>query len=126
MHKVHSIPDILWNKPFKQFVTEQYDRWTTEGVHALTAARNIKAPPRRKIVARILDAWRQLEKEVIIKSFRCCVLCLSPDVSEDDEIHCFQINQPCEKGKERFKLLMGTLDETTVDPFAGIQDVESM
>ena len=110
-------PDISWNKPFKQFVTEQYDRWMAEGVHALTAAGNMKAPPRRKIVAWILDAWRQLEKEVIIKSFRCRGLCISADGSEDDEIHCFKINQPCEKGKERLKLLMGTLDETTVDPF---------
>ena len=71
-------PDISWNKPFKQIVTEQYDRWMAEGVHALTAAGNMKAPPRRKIFA--WDAWRQLE-EVIIKSFPCCGLYISADGS---------------------------------------------
>ena len=77
-------PDVSWNKPFKTRVTELYDQWLSEGVHQYTERGNIKAPSRKRIVEWILDAWFQLPKESIVKSFKCCGLNLANDGTEDD------------------------------------------
>ena len=43
-------PDVCWNAPFKELVTERYDEWMAEGSQEYTAQGNLKAPPRRKIM----------------------------------------------------------------------------
>ena len=43
-------PDVCWNRPFKAFVTEQYDEWMASGLQQYTEAGNLKPPSRRTIV----------------------------------------------------------------------------
>ena len=76
-------PDVSWNKPFKEHITRKYDEWTAEGTHEYTAQGNMKAPPRRKIVEWILEAWQELDN-MISSSFRSCGICLAIHGSEDD------------------------------------------
>ena len=53
-------PDVSWNKPFKAYVTAEYGKRLSFGIHQYTKSRNMKAPLRRIIVQWILDAWGNL------------------------------------------------------------------
>ena len=91
-------PDVSWNKPFKAHVTSEYDAWLSSGIHQYTQAGNMKAPPRRKIVEWVLEAWSKLSKDLIVKSFKTCGLNLAIDGSEDQSIHCFKKKGCCPNG----------------------------
>ena len=49
---------------------------------------------------RIVDAWDQLPKNLIIKSFKGCGLTNTLDGSEDCKIHCFRSDGPITTGQE--------------------------
>ena len=106
-------PDVVWNKPFKAKVTEQYDEWMG----------NMRAPPRKEIVKWILEAWAGLDSTMIIDSFKCCGLTVAWNGSEDDHIHCFKENQPCHSGLARLKAVQQAMIQSREsDPFDGITD----
>ena len=67
-------PDVCWNAPFKELVTERYDEWRAEGSQEYTAQGNLNAPPRRKIIEWILEAWKNVRIDVIKSSFYSCAL----------------------------------------------------
>ena len=104
-------PDVSWNKPFKLHVTDEYYKCLSSGIHQYTKSRNMKAPPRRIIVQWILDAWGNLSKELIMKSFKCCALNLSLDGSEDALIHCFKENSTCSSGAKKLKEALQSLHD---------------
>ena len=54
----------------------------------------MKPTSRRLIVTWILEAWVQLDKELVIRSFKLCALTLKNDGGEDI-IYCFKSGQPC-------------------------------
>ena len=111
-------PDVSWNKPFKQKVTDLYNEWlSTEGLERETAAGNLKAPPRKCVLQWVLTAWQSVPQELIIKSFRVCALSLPNDNSCDDEIHCFKPKQPCSAGRELLKSQLAILSEPDNNPF---------
>ena len=58
-------PDVCWNAPFKELVTERYNEWMAEGSQEYTAQGNLKAPPPRKIIEWILEAWKNVRIDVI-------------------------------------------------------------
>ena len=51
----------------------------------------------------IVDAWDQLSKDLIIKSFKGCGLTNNLDGSEDSKIHCFRSDGPIQTGQELLK-----------------------
>ena len=68
-------PDVCWNAPFKELVTERYYyEWMAEGSQEYTAEGNLKAPPRRKIIEWILEAWKNGRIDGIKSSFKSCAL----------------------------------------------------
>lgn len=89
------------------------------GQHTFTAAGNMRAPPRREVVQWILEAWNDLDKEIIVNSFKSCALTLAVDGSEDELIHCLKPSQPWAVQQQ----LQQTLEN---DPFQDItlSDVE--
>ena len=101
--------DVCWNKPFKARMTELYDQWLSEGVHQFTEGGNMKPPSRKKIIECLLDAWSQLSKENIIKSFKCCGLDFANDGTEDDFIHCLKKGQPCKAGRQKLNFQLSIL-----------------
>ncbi|PFX13070.1 Pogo transposable element with KRAB domain [Stylophora pistillata] len=120
-------PDVSWNKPFKAKVTEKYDEWMANGQHAFTAAGNMRAPPRREIVQWILEAWDDLDKEIIVNYFKSCALTLAVDGSEDELIHCLKPSQPCYSSLAQLKAVQQKLQQTMEnDPFQDmtLSDVE--
>ena len=66
--------DISWNKSIKDQLREMYDQWMDEGPHTHSKEGNMLGPSLKQIFQWILKAWSDLNKEIIIESFRC-VLC---------------------------------------------------
>ena len=62
--------DLSWNKPIKEQLRELYDQWMDEGSHIHTKGGNMHGPPLKQIVLWVLKACSDLDKEIIIKSFR--------------------------------------------------------
>ena len=102
-------PDVSWNKPFKGYIMEFYDEWLVTGVHQYTEAGNMKPTSPELVVTWILEAWRGLNKTLIVKSCKSCGLNFKVDGSEDSLIYCFQNDQACASGssilKEQLQLL---------------------
>lgn len=68
----------------------------------------------------VVNAWEQLPKELIIKSFKNCALTTALDGSEDVRIHCFKPDGPIPSGRdllqqaredEQFKAMAQYLEE---------------
>ena len=95
-------PDVVWNEPFKGHIMESYAEWLASGVHQYTAAGNMK-PASSGFVECIWEFWNQLEKNLIIKSFKSCELNLKTDDSKDHLIRCFKEVQPCANGLDMLK-----------------------
>ncbi|PFX12383.1 Pogo transposable element with KRAB domain [Stylophora pistillata] len=120
-------PDVSWNKPFKAKVTEKYDEWMANGQHAFTAAGNTRAPPRREIVHWILEAWNDVDKEIIVNDFKSCALSLVVDGSEDELVHCLKPSQHFHSSLAQLKAVQQQLQQTMEnDPFQDmtLSDVE--
>ena len=83
-------PDVVWNKPFKSHIMESYCEWLASDVHQYTEVGNMKPASRHLVVEWILESRNRLEKNLIIKSFKSCVLNLKTDSSKDHFINCFK------------------------------------
>ena len=88
-----------------------------EGPHTHIKGGNIRGPPLKQIVQWILKAWQILDKEIIMKSFRCCALSIQDDGSKDNEIGCFKLGKSLSSGLERLKSAMAEAAKEFVDPF---------
>ena len=120
-------PDVAWNKPFKAKVTEKYNAWMAVRAHSFTAAGNMRAPFHQEIIKWVLEAWENLDRELIICSFRSCALTVAPDRSEGDQTHCLKEGQPCRVGQDCLASIQQALKGTcATDPFADVMllDVE--
>ena len=61
---------------------------------------------------------------MIAKSLKSCALNLTIDGSEDSEIHCFKIGQPCKAGAEQLEAQLSVLDEPNLpNPFQVITNL---
>ena len=113
-------PDVSWNKPFKQNITEKYDEWMAKGIHEYTANGNLKGPSRKTLIEWILDSWQKLRTQMIIDSFKHCGLTVATDGSEDHFIHCLKPCQPCAAGLTKLQALHHVTSEVREDPFQDI------
>ena len=111
------VADVSRNKPIKDQLREMYDQWMDEGPHRHIKGGNMRGPPLKQIVQWNLKTWSDLEKEIIIKSFRCCALSIQDDGSEHNENTCFKPGKPLSSGLERLKAAMDKAAKELVDPF---------
>ena len=115
---------VLWKKPIKDQLREMCDQWMDEGSHIHTKEGNMRRPPLKQIVQWILKAWSDLDKEIIIKSFRCCALSIQGDGSDGNETSCFKPGKPLSSGFESLKAAMAEAAKELVNPFTE-SDVEN-
>ena len=115
---------VSWNKPIKDQLREIYDQWIDEGSHTHTKGGTMREPQLKQIVQWILKAWSDLDKEIIIKSFRCCALSIQDNGSEDNEITCSKLGKLLSSGLERLKAAMAEAAKELVDPFTE-SDIEN-
>jgi len=69
------------------------------GEKSYTKSGNMRAPSMEVCLKWIVDAWDQLPKDLIIKSFKGCGLTNTLDGSEDCKIHCFRSNGLIQTGQ---------------------------
>ena len=83
-------------------------------------------PSRKKVFEWILEAWSQLIKENIIKSFKFFGLNLANDGMEDGFIHCLKKGQPCKAGRQKLNSQLSVLVDKSdvVNPFISPSDEE--
>ena len=77
---------------------ELYENCLASGVYYYTEAGTMKPASRHSIGIWILESWAQLDKALIIGSFKPCALNLKNVGGEDNIIHCFKSGKPCLKG----------------------------
>lgn len=51
----------------------------------------VRTPSFEIVCGWIAAAWKEIPKDTIIRSFRCCGLTTALDGSEDDQLHCFKL-----------------------------------
>ena len=82
--------DVSWNAPFKCFIQEYFDEWMLlTGRHEVRKNGNPKAPGMNVYLKWIMDAWKSISNETIVKSFKVCGITNATDGSEDNLIRCF-------------------------------------
>ena len=108
----------------------------TNGLNMATEEGNLKSPPRKLIIEWILQAWIELDSDMIKKSMKSCAINLAIDGSEDTLntlsqrrstlslmvvrtplIHCLKESQPCHSGMSMLKQHIEFLNESSIDPF---------
>ena len=113
------IPDVVWNRPFKDRIQERYDNWLANAKHEYTAAGNMKPASRRLVVEWIIQSWEEISKELVSNFMKSCALALAIDGCEDGFISCFKEGKKC---KADWVLLESQMrlfndDEPHKDPF---------
>ena len=77
----------------------------------------MRRPLLKQIGQWILKTCSDLDKEIIIKSFRCCSLSMQDDGSEDNEIACFKPRKPLmSSGLEGLKTAMAEEPKSLLIP----------
>lgn len=112
MYKYLQAPDVSWNKPFKENITRLYDDWIAGSENKeYTRGGNLKAPSKMLILKWIIDSWKSLSSELIVKSFKACALGICPEGNEDNVITCIKQGAACEAAA---KLLQQARNESLV------------
>src|SRR6266498_1986850 len=75
---------ICLNKPFKDRLREKWNAWMSSGQFTYTKGGNLKKPDYSIICKWVLEAWAEIPKEMIVKSFKKCGISNAMDGSEDD------------------------------------------
>ena len=119
-------PDVVWNACFKSHMRRCYDTWLSS--HEFTKGGNMKPPSRSLLCDWVKACWGAVSTEMVKQSFMSCAITTSTSGSDDDQIHCFKLGQPCEAGKSLLAEEMEKLNLTDVDdeadPFASDEDEE--
>ena len=93
-------PDVYWNAPFKNKVRQFYENWMLHCEKSYTKSENMRAPSTEVYLKWIVNAWDQMPKDLIIKSFKGCGLTNTLDGSVDCKIHYFRSDGPIKTGQE--------------------------
>ena len=84
--------DVSINKPFKAALNGN-DEWFRKGELEYTSGGMQKPPNHVLQVQWVVEAWKQIDKEIIKKSFDTCGI----TTSDPDKIHCLGKGQPTEE-----------------------------
>ena len=76
--------DVSVNKPFKAWLSEQYDRWISDHDRQLTASGKIKHAPPHVVAHCVSSTWTSIPSELVAESFKKCCISNALDGTEDD------------------------------------------
>ena len=111
--------DKCLNKPFKDNVRQQYLSWLITGPFEFTPARKKKALSQNQVLRWVKQAWCDIPKEMVRRSFRTCGISNALDSTEDDAI--FDKNIPEENSEDQemddeFETDSEEKDSSKIDP----------
>uniref|UniRef100_A0A1X7VHW7 DDE-1 domain-containing protein n=1 Tax=Amphimedon queenslandica TaxID=400682 RepID=A0A1X7VHW7_AMPQE len=97
-------------------------------VHEYTINGNLKPPSRTLLCQWVKSALDAVPIETVKKSFISCAITAPLDGKDEDKIHCFKPNQPCNGGRAKLQEEMDRFlnynDESEEDPFPSDEDEE--
>lgn len=76
--------DVSINKPMKVLLQRRWNMWYASGTHSFTKGGRMRKPELEEICQWIVDAWQELEPQIIVHSFKKCCISNALDGSEDD------------------------------------------
>ena len=76
--------DVCLNKPFKDRVGQRWMAWMAVGIHELTATGRSKKPSEELMCQWIGEAWHDIPREMVARSFLKCGITNALDGLEDD------------------------------------------
>ena len=84
MTSILQLLDVSINKPLKEYVPQEYEKWIANPNLPLTKAGKTKKAPPSVIASWISIAWQKISEDIIRKSFKKCCISNALDGSEDD------------------------------------------
>ena len=76
--------DVSINKPMKVLLQRRWNMWYASGTHSFTKGERMRKPELEEICQWIVDAWQELDPQIIVHSFKKCCISNALDGSEDD------------------------------------------
>ena len=78
--------DVGINKPMKSALRRKWNGWMSGDEHTFTKGGRMRKPEMNQICEWILQAWEELDPQIIIRSFLKCSLTNKLDGTEDDAL----------------------------------------
>ena len=107
--------DICLNKLFKNKLYEKWNAWMSLDQFTYTKGENLKKPDYSIICKQILEAWAEIPKEIIVKSFKKYDISNAMDESEDD---LFGQNETEENNDNNDKREILNIDSDSADEYS--------
>ena len=76
--------DVSINKPMKVALRQKWNTWISGDDHSFTTTGRMRKPELPVICSWIVDAWNELDPEIIVRAFKKCTISNALDGSEDD------------------------------------------
>ena len=76
--------DVSVSKPFKAWLSEQYDHRISDHDWELTASGKVKPAPPHVVAHWVLSTWTSIPAELVAESFKKCFISNALDGTEDD------------------------------------------
>jgi len=75
--------DVSLNRPFKNNIRKLWADWMVNSAHELTKAGRLKRPSYVEVVNWVRNAWDNIPKDMVVKSFKVCGISNAQDGSDD-------------------------------------------
>lgn len=76
--------DVSLNKPFKDNIRSEWNKWMMDGEKSFTKGGSMRAPPLDVLCDFVVKSWESVRVETVIKSFKKCGISNSMGGEEDD------------------------------------------
>lgn len=76
--------DVSVNKPFKDYLRQEYEAWLFSENLPLTPSGKIRKAPASKVAEWVSAAWHKIPEVIVQRSFKKCCITNALDGSEDD------------------------------------------
>ncbi|KFD72355.1 hypothetical protein M514_15628 [Trichuris suis] len=78
--------DVCLNKPFKDHMREEWMEWMSNGQKTYTAGGCMRAPPLEVMCEFVIKAWKKINADTVMKSFRKCCIYKASEGREDVDL----------------------------------------
>ncbi|CAC5369508.1 unnamed protein product [Mytilus coruscus] len=78
--------DVSINKPMKVALRQKWNAWISGDDHSFTNTGRMRKPELPVICSWIVEAWEELDPQIICRSFKKCTISNALDGSEDDMV----------------------------------------
>jgi hypothetical protein len=88
--------DVVINRPFKAHIRHSYSKWVQK-THETTPTSRLKRATLMEMCQWILEAWRSILQDMIMKSFKVTGIYNKMDGSEDNFLRHWSDEETCQE-----------------------------